>query len=99
MVLFSPQASADNQTHGSTQESHMAQPNYESQWWGYIYDQMMVNLQHVVDSHQQFYRSTLAGVQGVVLECACGTSLFLLPLLAARCDRPVTILDESYCRW
>lgn len=59
----------------------MTAPNYESQWWGYIYDQMMTqNLQHVLDRHLRFYRSNLQG--GTVLECACGTGLFLLPLLA-----------------
>jgi SAM-dependent methyltransferase len=60
----------------------MAQPNYESKWWGYIYDQMMVNLQHMVDDHHRFYRARLRDVRGPVLECACGTGLFLLPLLA-----------------
>jgi SAM-dependent methyltransferase len=64
----------------------MAQPNYESQWWGYIYDQMMVNLQQVVDDHQRFYGANLCDVRGPVLECACGTGLFLLPLLAAGHD-------------
>jgi SAM-dependent methyltransferase len=64
----------------------MALPNYESQWWGYIYDQMMVNLQHVVDAHHRFYRAQLREVRGPVLECACGTGLFLLPLLAAGHD-------------
>lgn len=64
----------------------MAGPNYESKWWGYIYDQMMVNLQHVVDAHHRFYKAQLRGVQGAVLECACGTGLFLLPLLAGGHD-------------
>lgn len=60
----------------------MVEPNYESKWWGYIYDQMMVNLQHVVDANLLFYRANLQNVTGSVLECACGTGLFLLPLLA-----------------
>ena len=59
----------------------MAEPNYESKWWGYIYDQMMVNLQHVVDDRLRFYCANLQDVTGPVLECACGTGLFLLPLL------------------
>ena len=65
----------------------MSLPNYESKWWGYIYDQMMTqNLQDVLDAHLQFYRTNLRTVQGPVLECACGTGLFLLPLLAAGHD-------------
>lgn len=60
----------------------MPKPNYESKWWGYIYDQMMEKLQHVVDDNLRFYRANLRGVTGPVLECACGTGLFLLPLLA-----------------
>jgi SAM-dependent methyltransferase len=61
----------------------MSEPNYESEWWGYIYDQMMTqNLQHVLDAHLRFYRSNLQDINGPVLECACGTGLFLLPLLA-----------------
>jgi SAM-dependent methyltransferase len=64
----------------------MAQPNYESKWWGYIYDQMMLNLQHVVDDHHRFYQAALQDVHGPVLDCACGTGLFLLPLLAAGHD-------------
>ena len=60
----------------------MTQPNYESKWWGYIYDQMMTqNLQHELDAHHQFYRENLQHVKGSILECACGTGLFLLPLL------------------
>ena len=65
----------------------MAEPNYESKWWGYIYDQMMTqHLQHVLDAHLQFYQTNLSGVHGPILECACGTGLFLLPLLAAGHD-------------
>jgi SAM-dependent methyltransferase len=64
----------------------MTEPNYESKWWGYIYDQMMVNLQQVVDDHLQFYQTTLRDVNGPVLEGACGTGLFWLPLLAAGHD-------------
>jgi SAM-dependent methyltransferase len=64
----------------------MAEPNYESKWWGYIYDQMMKNLQDLVDDNQRFYHSNLRDVTGPVLECACGTGLFLLPLLAAGHD-------------
>lgn len=65
----------------------MAEPNYESKWWGYIYDQMMTqDLKHVVDNHLRFYRSNLGTINGPVLECACGTGLFLLPLLATGYD-------------
>lgn len=64
----------------------MSEPNYESKWWGYIYDQMMVNLQHVVDDNGRFYQTHLQDVSGPVLECACGTGLFFLPLLAAGHD-------------
>lgn len=65
----------------------MSQPNYESAWWGHIYDQMMTqNLQHVLDVHLGFYQTHLRDVRGPVLECACGTGLFLLPLLAAGHD-------------
>jgi SAM-dependent methyltransferase len=61
----------------------MSAPNYESKWWGYIYDQMMTgDLQYLLDDHLRFYRSNLQDVSGSVLECACGTGLFLLPLLA-----------------
>ena len=63
----------------------MAEPNYQSKWWGYIYDQMMTqHLQPVLDSHLQFYQTNLLDRNGPVLECACGTGLFLLPLLAKR---------------
>jgi len=65
----------------------MAEPNYQSKWWGYIYDQMMTqDLQELLDDHLRFYRSNLQGVAGPMLECACGTGLFLLPLLAAGHD-------------
>ncbi|MFC1996588.1 class I SAM-dependent DNA methyltransferase [Chloroflexota bacterium] len=62
----------------------MSEPNYESKWWGYIYDQMMMqDLQGLLDNHLRFYHSNLRDVKGPVLECACGTGLFLLPLLIA----------------
>ena len=64
----------------------MSETNYESKWWGYIYDQMMVNLQQVVDDNLRFYQANLQEVTGPVLECACGTGLLLLPLLAAGHD-------------
>lgn len=36
----------------------MSEPNYESKWWGYIYDQMMTqDLQDLLDDHLRFYRS------------------------------------------
>ena len=65
----------------------MSEPNYESKWWGYIYDQMMAeDLQDEVDNHSRFYDAALRGISGPVLECACGTGLFLLPLLMAGVD-------------
>lgn len=65
----------------------MPKPNYESKWWGYIYDQMMADgLQDWVDDNRRFYEANLRGVTGHVLECACGTGIFLLPLLAAGHD-------------
>jgi SAM-dependent methyltransferase len=65
----------------------MSKPNYESKWWGYIYDQMMTqDMQDLLDDHLRFYRSNLQHVTGPVLECGCGTGLFLLPLLAAGHD-------------
>ncbi|HWQ11555.1 MAG TPA: class I SAM-dependent methyltransferase [Roseiflexaceae bacterium] len=60
----------------------MSEPNYESKWWGYIYDQMMAQQQDVVDANLRFYRTNLQQVTGPVLECGCGTGLLLLPLLA-----------------
>jgi SAM-dependent methyltransferase len=62
----------------------MPEPNYESKWWGYIYDQMMSqDLQELHDNRLSFYRSNLQSVTGPLLECGCGTGLILLPLLAA----------------
>ncbi len=60
----------------------MAEPNYQSTWWGYIYDQMMAQQQDLVDANLRFYQANLREVTGPVLECACGTGLILLPLLA-----------------
>jgi SAM-dependent methyltransferase len=60
----------------------MSKPNYESKWWGFIYDQMMnQDLQDLLDDHLRFYQTNLQGVTGPVLECGCGTGLILLPLL------------------
>ena len=64
----------------------MAQPNYESKWWGYIYDQMMATIPEVAAAHLRFYAANLQNVDGPVLDCACGTGIFLLPLLAAGRD-------------
>ena len=65
----------------------MAEQNYESQWWGYIYDQMMEqDLADQVKNTLRFYRSNLDDVSGPFLECACGTGIMLLPLLAAGYD-------------
>ena len=64
----------------------MSQPNYESKWWGYIYDEMMEGMQDLVDAHHRFYGSNLSEVTGPILECACGTGIFLLPFLIAGHD-------------
>jgi SAM-dependent methyltransferase len=63
----------------------MAEANYESRWWGYIYDQMMAEQQDALDATLHFYQANLHG-DGRVLECACGTGLILLPLLALGYD-------------
>jgi SAM-dependent methyltransferase len=65
----------------------MTETNYESQWWGYIYDQMMTqDLQDLLDDHLRFYRSNLQGMTGPLLECGCGSGLIFLPLLAEGLD-------------
>jgi hypothetical protein len=74
----------------------MPEPNYQSKWWGYIYDQMMRgDLQDLSDEHLRFYRSNLQAVTGPVLECACGTGLILLPLLGAGHDMYGFDISES----
>jgi hypothetical protein len=47
---------------------------------------MMVELADVVADNRRFYESSLQGITGPVLECACGTGIVLLPLLAAGHD-------------
>ena len=64
----------------------MTDSNYMSKWWGFIYDQMMEELPDWVDNNRRFYTSNLRNVSGSVLECACGTGIFLLPLLQAGYD-------------
>jgi SAM-dependent methyltransferase len=64
----------------------MSEPNYESKWWGYIYDQMMADQQDLLDANLRFYQTNLRDVTGPILECACGTGLILLPLLALGYD-------------
>jgi SAM-dependent methyltransferase len=64
----------------------MPQQNYESKWWGLIYDQMMATQPQAVAAQMHFYTANLHDVAGPVLECACGTGIFLLPLLAAGRD-------------
>jgi SAM-dependent methyltransferase len=65
----------------------VAEKNYESQWWAYIYDQMMTqDLSDLLDAHLRFYHASLRDCTGPVLECACGTGLIFLPLLAADFD-------------
>jgi SAM-dependent methyltransferase len=65
----------------------MPKRNYESKWWGYIYDQMMTqDLPDLLAAHLRFYRSNLQSCEGPVLECACGTGLIFLPLLEMGVD-------------
>ncbi len=65
----------------------MPDVNYESRWWGLIYDQMMTSgLSDRLQQNRSFYSSQLKNVNGPILECACGTGLILLPLLAAGHD-------------
>jgi SAM-dependent methyltransferase len=47
---------------------------------------MTRDLSDLLDAHLRFYRSSLRGRTGPVLECACGTGLVFLPLLAAGLD-------------
>ena len=48
-----------------------------------IYDQMMErDCSEWLEQNLAFYRSNLRDVSGPVLDCACGTGLFLLPLLS-----------------
>src|SRR5512144_796750 len=62
----------------------MAETNYQSKWWGYIYDQMMAEgLDDWVESNRRFYQNNLKDIHGTVLECACGTGMYLLPLFQA----------------
>jgi len=68
-------------------KSIMTESNYESKWWGYIYDQMMTqDLPDLLDAHLRFYRSNLQDCTGPVLECGCGTGLIFLPLLEMGLD-------------
>jgi SAM-dependent methyltransferase len=64
----------------------ITEPNYESVWWGHIYDQVMAEQQDLVNAHLRFYHAQLQDVIGPVLECACGTGMILLPLLAQGYD-------------
>lgn len=64
----------------------MIEPNYQSKWWGYIYDQIMADQQDLVDANLRFYQNHLQNKTGSVLECACGTGLIFLPLLALGFD-------------
>jgi SAM-dependent methyltransferase len=61
--------------------------NYESKWWAYIYDQYWVDERRgAFERDFAFYPLQLAGVQGPVLECACGTGAVMLPLMAMGFD-------------
>jgi SAM-dependent methyltransferase len=56
---------------------------------------MRGDLQDLLDDHLCFYRSNLQPVTGLVLECACGTCLILLPLLEAGHDMYGFDISES----
>lgn len=61
--------------------------NYESKYWGLIYDQMMEeHLSGWLENNQTYYKSKLRNISGPVLDCACGTGLILLPLLRQGVD-------------
>ena len=61
--------------------------NYESKYWGLIYDQMMeAHLSGWLRDNQAYYSSHLHDVSGPVLDCACGTGHMLLPLLKQGLD-------------
>jgi SAM-dependent methyltransferase len=59
----------------------MSNSNYDNQWWGFIYDQMMAELPDWLENNSRFYLANLKDVGGPILECACGTGLILLRLL------------------
>ncbi len=61
--------------------------NYEGPWWGLIYDQMMMaGLAEWVENNRSFYHAALKDESGAVLECACGTGIYLLWLWEAGRD-------------
>jgi SAM-dependent methyltransferase len=62
----------------------MSGENYESDWWARVYDQWNERggRRKTHESEFQFYRSELEGVEGPVLEAACGTGSILLRLAA-----------------
>lgn len=61
--------------------------NYESKYWGLIYDQMMQrDLHEWLETSLSFYARHLHNRSGRVLECACGSGLILLPLLEQGID-------------
>ena len=65
----------------------MTQSNYESQWWGYIYDQMMMqDLPDQLEKTRYFYHSLIKTDAEPILECACGSGLIFLSLLGADLD-------------
>ena len=65
----------------------MPEVNYTSKWWGWIYDQMMLeDLSDWADDNLRFYLLNLKRIHGPALECACGTGMILLPLLRTGCD-------------
>ena len=65
----------------------MSDRNYQSRWWAYIYDQWWVDdRRDAFERDFVFYPLQLAGVEGRVLECACGTGAVMLRLIAQGFD-------------
>jgi len=61
--------------------------NYESKYWGLVYDQMMErDLGEWLATTRRYYSEQLQGLDGPVLECGCGSGLILLPLLEQGID-------------
>ncbi len=60
----------------------MSEKNYESEWWGLIYDQWNERggRRNVHEREFQFYRDQLQQIEGPILEAACGTGSLLLRL-------------------
>ncbi|MDA0745531.1 MAG: class I SAM-dependent methyltransferase [bacterium] len=60
----------------------MSEENYESEWWGIVYDQWNERggRRNVHEREFQFYRDQLQHIKGPILEASCGTGSILLRL-------------------